>query len=182
MAKKPTKKRTAAKKAAAGFAHASTDVSTDKKKAEPKRRGPTKPFLPGNKMGELRKSNGSAKRYAVRDPVLKSAQQIGKDASPDLMKVIVKKAKTGDIEYMKVWAKCIMPKPSRSSAILNFEAATDAAGIADNMALVVTAAGRGEPSTEAAAALATVIKVQLDTLQVVDFEKRLADLEQQVTP
>lgn len=102
---------------------------------------------------------------------------IGQDGAEEIIRKVVAEAIDGDMRAAEIILARIWPVRKGRPVKLHLPAISTAADIASAMAAVVAAMATGEITPEEAGSVSTILDMQARTLELVELEKRIQNLE-----
>lgn len=134
----------------------------------------------GRPFPKGRSGNPSGRPIGARNRATIVAEALMDADAPEIARVAIKKAKSGDPVCIRICMDRIIP-PRRDRAVQfdlpNFETAADAVG---GMAHILEAVARGEITPSEGETISRLVTAWIQSLQVADFEQRLAKLESEI--
>jgi hypothetical protein len=136
-----------------------------------RRRGPGRPFVPGNPGRRV----GSRNKRTLLVEALMAAD------IEAITESVIKAAKQGDVQAARVVLDRICP--ARRGSVVTFKASRggDAAALSENFQSVVAAMADGQLSPEEGVSIANVLTQQLRVVETAQLEERLSAVEAQLS-
>lgn len=135
----------------------------------PKRRGPGRPFEAGNTGGG--RPEGSRNKATIILDALADGE------AEAVLRKVVTAAKSGDLKAAEIILSRVWPAKKGRPVRLDLPAVKSAQDVLAALGVVVDATGRGDITTEEAAALANVLEIKRRSIETVEIEARLTRLE-----
>jgi hypothetical protein len=142
-------------------------------KTAKKRRGPGKPFEPGNNANPNGRPKGSRNKTTLACEALLAGE------AEEIVRKAIELAKKGDVSMIRALLGYILPpKPDRHLKLTlpAIETAEDALLVSRS---IVEAIATGELSPAEGADMAKALETHVKLVEVLDLERRLVALEQQ---
>lgn len=139
-----------------------------------RRRGPGKPYQPGQSGNPAGKPKGARHRLTML-----AEQLLGGEASAIVRKAI-ELAKAGDSTAMRLCLERILPVRKGRPVTLNLPSMESAADLPTVVGAVARAVAAGDLTPDEGQALASVFEAQRRAHETVDLESRLRAIEERI--
>lgn len=135
----------------------------------------------GRPFGRGVSGNPSGRPTGSRNRATLMAAAVSDNDAVAIARTVVAKAKRGDLVAARLVLDRLWPAPKgRATAIKNLPAVTNAQGVTDAIAAVVSATARGEMAPEEGAAFVSLIEAQRRAIETVEHETRLRAIEERI--
>ena len=129
--------------------------------------------FPKGKSGNPRgKPKGSRHRSSL------IAEQLFADEIQDICKIVIEEAKAGDMQAAKIILDRLLPSRKDNPIQIDLPKMENTSDLLRAIGCITDAVGSGEISPSEGEALARIIDIHTRTLELAEFEKRLAVLEE----
>ena len=122
--------------------------------------------------------NPAGKPKGVRNRATMMAEKLMEDDAEEVVRSVIAKAKEGDMAAARLIIERIAPARKGRPVVLDLPDAKTSADLAAAMAALVRALAGGEVTPDEAATIAGVFEIRRKTIETMEFEQRLAALEQ----
>jgi hypothetical protein len=144
----------------------------DNAAAKQRRRGPGRPFRPGQS------GNPAGKLKGMRHRATMLAEKLLDGEAEAMIRAIIEKAKQGDMIALRLCLDRIIPPRRDRPVVFKFPSLRSASDAATAMAAITAALGRGELTPIEGAELSNVIEVYTKTIEATEIERRIQALEE----
>lgn len=139
--------------------------------AKQRRRGPGKPFQPGQS------GNPAGKRKGTRHRATMLAEQLLDGEAETLIRKAVEKAKKGDIAALRLCIERLLPPRRERPVHFTIPALNSATDASRAMAAITAAVSCGDLTAAEAGELSKLVESYVRTIEVTEIEHRLQALE-----
>jgi hypothetical protein len=136
-----------------------------------RRRGPGKPFRPGQSGNPTGKPKGTRHRATML------AERLLDGEAEAMLRTVIEKAKQGDMVALRLCLDRIVPPRRDRPVHFTIPALNSADEASKAMAAITSAVAHGELTPSEAAELSCVIEAYVKALEATDIDRRLKALE-----